>query len=235
MYRIDEVELLEDPGVPDPVAARAYQDMASIHRWLGDVRLVMNALRGEPLPVRKVLDVGCGPGHILHRISRALDAEAIGVDVRPRKKISSPVKIIRADACHEPLPRADVAFCMYLCHHLSPPDVVRLIRNLSRSCRRFIMLDLVRHPLPLMLFRTFVAPIICKMDAEDGRRSLRRSYTPAEMQELTAEALAGSPATFEIRVAPFWLRQVIDIRYRPCEYEGLRAPSRQAVEDPCLG
>ena len=73
------------------------------------------------------------------------------------------------------------------------------------------------------------------MDAEDGRRSIRRSYTPAEMRELTSEALAGSPATFEIQVAPFWLRQVIDIRYRSCDYEGRRVGRLQAVEDPCPG
>ena len=233
MYRIDEMELLENPAVPDPVASRAYRDMASIHHWLGNVRFVIDALRRETLPVRRVLDVGCGPGLVLHRVSRALQVEALGVDVRPRKKISAPVKIIRADACRETLPRADVAFCMYLCHHLNPADVVRLIRNVSRSCRRFILLDLVRHPLPLALFRMFVAPLICRMDAEDGRRSIRRSYTPGELRELTSEALAGSPATFEIRVGPLWLRQVIDIRYRPCEYHGPRARPLHAAGNPC--
>jgi SAM-dependent methyltransferase len=174
VYRIDEVELLENPRVPDAVAARAYRDMASIHHWLGNVRFVVDALRREPLPVRTVLDVGCGPGLVLYRISRALEVEALGVDVRPRKKISAPVKIIRADACRDSLPRADVAFCMNLCHHLSPSDVVRLIRNLSRSCRRFIMLDLVRHPLPPMLFRVFVAPIILR----DGRARRPPLYPP---------------------------------------------------------
>jgi SAM-dependent methyltransferase len=235
MNRIDEIELLEDPRVPDTAAARAYRDMESIHRWLGDVRFVIDALRREPLPVRKVLDVGCGPGLVLHRISRALEVEALGVDVKPRKTICAPVKIIRANACRDSLPRADVAFCMNLCHHLSPPDVVRLIRNVSRSCRRFILLDLVRHPLPLALFRVFVAPLICRMDAEDGRRSIRRSYTAAEMRAMTEEALAGSPATFKIRVAPLWFRQVIDIRYRPWEYEGLRSAPLHAVEDACPG
>ena len=127
------------------------------------------------------------PGWPCTDVSRALEVEALGVDARGRKKISAPVKVIRADACRGSLPRADVAFCINLCHHLTPSDVVRFIRNLSRSRRRFILLDLVRHPLALMLFRIFVAPIICEIDAQDGHRSIRRSYTPAEMQELTTD------------------------------------------------
>lgn len=203
MCGIGEVELLEDPHVSNMAAQRAYRDMASIQRWLGDVRFVVKALRHESLPVRK--------------------------------RISAPVTIIRAEACRDPLPSVDVAFCMYFCHHLRPADVVQLIRNLSRSCRRFILFDLVRHPLPLALFRMFVAPLICETDAEDGRHSIRGSYTPAEMHKLASEARAGSPAIFELRVVPLWFHQVLDIRFRPCEYEALRMAPLRPVEDPCPG
>jgi hypothetical protein len=102
---------------------------------------------------------------------------------------------------------------MYLSHHLSTLDLIRLIRNAGQYCRRFILLDLVRHQLPLALFRLFVAPLVCEIDAEDGRRSIRRSYTPTELRSITIAALAGSTGTFRASVAPLFVRQVVDISY----------------------
>jgi hypothetical protein len=102
---------------------------------------------------------------------------------------------------------------MHLGHHLAGEDLVRLIRNVGRYCRRFILLDVVRHPLPLALFRLFLAPLVCEIGAQDGRRSIRRAYTAGELREIAATALAGSAATFRLSVAPLYIRQVLDISY----------------------
>ena len=126
-----------------------------------------------------------------------------------------PFPIWRADAVRDQLPQADVAFSMYLGHHLSEEDLVNLIRNVGRFCRRFILLDLVRHPLPLGLFRTFVAPFVCPIVFADGQTSIRRSYTGKEVRQIASHALAGSNAVFRHSVAPLYVRQVIDISYSP--------------------
>jgi 2-polyprenyl-3-methyl-5-hydroxy-6-metoxy-1,4-benzoquinol methylase len=217
MVRIDETELLDDPTLPDDMVERAYRDIAAIHRWLGDRRAIRNAIRADRRPVRRILDVGCGTGLVLQYLGETLGADVVGADIEPRLRVSTAVPIIRADACRDLLPAVDVAFCMHVCHHLPPRDVIRMIRNVGRSCRRFILLDLVRHPLPLALFRMFVAPFICELDAEDGRRSVRRSYTPAELRALVAEAVEGTDAQFRMTVTPFWLRQMVDISYAPVE------------------
>ena len=212
MVRTNRTEILEEDGVPDELVARAYRDLARIHRWLGDTRFVAHAIRRDPRPVRRILDVGCGTGLVLEDVRRMTGAEAIGVELNPRPSLAAPVEIFQADAVRDPLPSADVAFSMHLGHHLGEDDLVRLIRNVGRSCRRFILLDLVRHALPLALFRVFVAPLICPIDAEDGQRSIRRSYTPAELQRITASAIPDA-ARFRTFVAPFYIRQVIDISY----------------------
>jgi len=140
------------------------------------------------------------------RVTRILDAR----QVWPR---NNQHPIVRADAIRDPLAKADLAFSMYLGHHLSEQDVIGLIRNVGRCSRRFILLDLVRHPLPLALFRIFVAPFVSPVVVADGQVSIRRSYTRTELRELTAEALAGSAACFRHSVAPLYARQVIDISY----------------------
>src|SRR5438105_1924528 len=153
MTRSNETELLEEDGVPDELVARAYRDIAGIHRWLGDTRFVVRAIRRDPWPVHRILDVGCGTGLVLEEVRRRIGVEGVGVDLHPRPSLAAPVAIFQADAVTDPLPYADVAFSMHLGHHLGERDLARLIRNVGRYCRRFILLDLVRHPLPLSLFR----------------------------------------------------------------------------------
>jgi hypothetical protein len=91
---------------------------------------------------------------------------------------------------------------------------VELIRNVGRSCNRFVILDLVRHPLPLLLFRCFVAPFVHWINATDGVSSIRRSFTPRELESLVNRALQGSAGTFRQSVGWFYTRQIVDISYR---------------------
>ena len=213
MIRTNQAEILDHHDVPDELVERAYRDLARIHYWTGDTNFIVRAIRRNPLPVRRVLDVGCATGLVLQEVGHRLGVDVVGVDIHPHPRIAAPVPILRADARRDPLPLADVAFSMHLGHHLRERDLVDLIRNVGRFCRRFILLDLVRHPVPLAFFRLFVAPLICAIDAEDGQRSIRRSFTPGELRELTSSALAGTGGTFELSVAPFHARQVMDICY----------------------
>ena len=222
MKRVQKRELLDYPDVPDLLVAQAYRQLAGIHRWLGDTRFIVRAIRRDVLPVRRILDVGCATGVVAHEVGRRLGVEAIGVDIHPRPSIPARVPILRADACTDQLPMADVAFSMCLGHHLGERDLVRLIRNVGRSCRRLILLDLVRHPLPLSLFRLFLTPFLCPIDAIDGQLSVRRSYTPAELRAVAAEALSGTGSVFRHAVAPFYIRQVLDISYAPTRRTGSR-------------
>jgi SAM-dependent methyltransferase len=213
MERQNNAEILDGEDIPDDQATRAYGQLARVHRLIGDTALVVRAIRRDALPVRRILDIGCATGLVAEEVHRKLRVEVIGVDVNPRKSLHVRVPIVRADAVLDPLPGADVAFSMHLGHHLTESELANLIRNVGRYCRRFILLDVVRHPLPLALFRLFVEPFGSEIVVEDGKTSFRRSYTASELNQITASALAGSAATFRQSVGPFYLRQVIDISY----------------------
>jgi SAM-dependent methyltransferase len=233
MLRENKPEILEQADVPEALVQRAYRDLAQIHHFLGDTRFIVRAIRRDPLPVNRILDVGCGTGLVLDEVGRTLGVEVIGADIRLHPSISAPVPIVQADALQDPLPPADIAFSMHLGHHLSESGLVELIRNVGGYCRRFILLDLVRHPLPLALFRMFVAPFVCPIDAEDGQRSIRRSYTPFELNRITASALADTAGVFRLSVASLYVRQVMDISY---EYSGCRgANAKSCSSDSYIG
>jgi SAM-dependent methyltransferase len=183
-----------------------------MHWWLGNEAAVLQRIRQESPSAHRVLDIGCGHGALLMKIHQKLGLDAVGVDLNPPKHQPG-VPILRADAITDPLPAADIAISLMLIHHLSPEEIRELIQNVGRFCRRFIILDLVRHPIPAALFRGFVAPFVNPINVEDGLRSIARAFAPPELGAIVREALAGSGATFRHEVAWFNVRQVVDIRY----------------------
>lgn len=86
-----------------------------------------------------------------------------------------------------------------------------MIRNAGRSVRRFIAMDLVRHWLPLALFSAFISPLLMREVSADGRQSIRRAYTPAELRAIVERAIAGSGARVVHTVTTLRSRQMIDI------------------------
>lgn len=212
MRRWEGKELLEDGTLDAAVARRSYAELAWLQRRLGNVNAIMERLRSDPKPVRRVLDIGCGHGAMLEEIRRELGVEVVGYDLGPVPE-DAPVRIVQGDATKDPLPEADVAFAVCMVHHLSPEEVAALIRNAARSCRRLILLDLVRHRLPLFLFQVFVRPWLAEINGDDGVTSIRRAYTPAELGEIAFAATKGTGARVEQAVARFQVRQIVDISW----------------------
>lgn len=211
MKRSLEPELMDSPDIQGAVLEVFHLDLVFIHKCLGTFPTIERFIRADPKPVRRVMDIGCGGGALLDYLRRRMNVEVIGVDQKP---VATPgITVIAADALAGPLPEADVAVTTLMAHHLTPEQNIALIRNVSRSCRRFIVHDLIRHPLPLVLFTLFICPLIGREAAVDGRQSVRRAYTPEEFRQLATEALGGTGGTFTIDVSPFRSRQIVDIRF----------------------
>jgi len=203
---------MDSPDVKAPVLDKFYRDLNFINTCLGTFPTIERFIRKDDRPVRRIVDIGCGGGALLEYLQRRLGVEVVGVDKRPPETAN--VRIIRADAVTDSLPDADIAVCSLTAHHLTPEQIVALIRNVGRTtCRRFIIQDLIRHPLPLVLFTVFLCPLIGREAAVDGRQSIRRAFTPGEFAEMVRTAIAGTSATFSTDVSPFRSRQIIDIRF----------------------
>jgi SAM-dependent methyltransferase len=207
------LEIIDNPDLPEELMREVHRDLTRTHRWLGNTAAIISALKRDPLPIRRVLDIGCGNGGLLLEIRKKLKTDVIGVELRaPTSQLGS-IPIVEANAVLSPLPNSDVAVAVCVAHHLSDSDSIELIRNVGRYCRRFVILDLVRHRLPLTLFRLAVCPLIHPVNAADGSRSIYRSYTPPEMGALVTRALEGTRARFRHSVAPLYMRQIVDISY----------------------
>ncbi len=110
---------MDDPNLSDETLRAVHRDLTRVHRWLGNTAAILAALRRDPLPVRRVVDIGCGDGGLLVEIRRRLGVEVVGVDLRAPLPNRTTVPIVEADAVRAPLPEADVAIAVCLIHHLS--------------------------------------------------------------------------------------------------------------------
>jgi SAM-dependent methyltransferase len=210
--RSREPEILDGADLDEEARERCFADLARVHGWLGNHAAILRRLRRDPEPVNRVLDIGCGHGLLLKEIHAKLGAEVVGMDLVPPRRPAG-ITILSGDAVRDPLPTADVAVSVMVVHHLSAEELAGLIRNVGHSCRRFLILDLVRHPIPHLLFRCFIAPLVNPINAHDGVLSLERAFTPPELRRIVAEALTGSGARFRHTVTPLYVRQIVDIRY----------------------
>lgn len=220
MKRSLEPEIMDGEDISGETLAKVYREIQKVNRWLGNTSAIIRRLRQQQATTKhrlRVLDIGCGQGGLLAEIRDRLNVDVIGIDLRAAPP-QSPIPILTGNAAIDPLPEADVAICVMLAHHLSETELAGVIANVSRSCQRFLILDPVRHPAPLWLFRVFLTPLLNPINAADGQTSIRRAYTVGEMHVIVEQSLAksGKPVrSFQHTVAPLWIRQFVDIRWKP--------------------
>lgn len=214
--RLCTPELLDADSVDSDTLKRSYRELQQLHRWLGNTAAILSLLHADGSGRKlKVLDIGCAQGALLRLIRERLGHDGIGFDLRSMP-VDASIPIVEGNAVRDALPKADVALSVVMAHHLDAQELKAMIVNVSRSADRLILLDLVRHRVPLLLFRVFVAPLLSRINAEDGATSIRRAYTQAELSGIFAEALreAGRPVErLTHRVGPLWTRQIVDVRW----------------------
>ncbi len=204
-------EIMDEPGASPPVTRAFHRDLNRIHRFMGNWRTLAERLRG----VNSVIDIGCGDGALLVYLrDHARVRQVTGIDLKPPDCAEPGIEMIQADATSDPLPRADAAVAVMLLHHLTDEQVVALIRNVGRSCDRFICIDPVRHWLPMALYTVFLCPMLSRVGALDGRQSIRRSFRRDELSALVEQAIAGTDAKFEIWQSPVYARLILDVKWR---------------------
>jgi 2-polyprenyl-3-methyl-5-hydroxy-6-metoxy-1,4-benzoquinol methylase len=199
------MECMDDPQC-DPVKLRnTYAQFGAINRQVsGWDRIYRQYLR--PVMQRTghttLLDIGFGGGDIprlLHawakRDGLRLDITAIDPDPRAEVYVRTqgfPAEVTfraeRSTALLERGERFDLVVSNHLLHHLSDTQVQRLCRECEGLARRLVIHnDIARGDLAYLAFGLTRPFFRHSFIAVDGLRSIRRSYTPAELRAVAPE------------------------------------------------
>lgn len=176
-------------------------DLGRLNRLPGGARASVRAIERLVGSDRDttVVDVGTGGGE-LPLVLAAHGWQVVGIDSDPavatiaRATTSAvpAIRILEADASALPFADAsvDVVHSSLLVHHLDPPAAVRALAEMARVARRGIVVnDLRRGLLPLLATAVVVTMLgRCRTTRHDGLLSVRRAYTPPELEALLAEA-----------------------------------------------
>jgi 2-polyprenyl-3-methyl-5-hydroxy-6-metoxy-1,4-benzoquinol methylase len=206
-------ERMDDPACDETMLLRTVDQFASLNRRISRHRSILSRwvlddmARADPARAWHLVDLGAGGCDIavwLLRTARrrglrlkvtAIDADPRIVRHARRRCNAEPgLEILRADLhAMDGVGPVDYLFANHLLHHLPDADIPSILARMHATARqRWLVSDIHRsiaayagfHLLGRMYRKSFVL--------EDGLRSIRRGFVPAELDaHLQAAGLAG--------------------------------------------
>ncbi|HLK53641.1 MAG TPA: methyltransferase domain-containing protein [Candidatus Angelobacter sp.] len=203
MKRVVVPELLDtDAGTPREVAT-SLEDLRRLNLWFGGIHTMSGLLRrvAEKRHLKELswVDVAGGEGYVATLTQQSLARSGTAVHPvildRAPTHLSKTHPAVCGDATA--LPFRDNSFdavgCSLFLHHLEPDEIVRFAREGLRVARHaFLIHDLRRHPLHLILSYLGLPLYRSRLTRHDAIASVRRAYTVEEISEILKPVTAAS-------------------------------------------
>jgi ubiquinone/menaquinone biosynthesis C-methylase UbiE len=195
MKRVVVPELLDtDAGTPREVAT-SLQDLRRLNRWFGGIHTMSSLLRrvAEQRHLKELswVDVAGGEGYVATQTQCSLAKSGTAVRTVILDRAPTHLGGMHPAVCGDALalPFRDNSFdavgCSLFLHHLEPEQIVRFAREGLRVARHaFLIHDLQRHPLHLMLSYLGLPLYRSRLTRHDAIASVRRAYTAEEIGEM---------------------------------------------------
>jgi SAM-dependent methyltransferase len=192
--RSSELERLDVETPPRKEMARVVGYLAGVNRWLGGTRAVAFHLKSLAGPAT-ALDVAAGAGDVARALGHRFPNLKWTVLDRSEMMLSFAEghPRVRGDALRLPFRDRSVDYVVssHFFHHLTDSQIVEALGEFDRVARRGIIVnDLLRRRRALFwirLFTLFANPYV----KSDGPLSVKRAFTPSEIQSLALRAGLG--------------------------------------------
>ena len=201
-YRTNEAEIMDDFSIHGEILHKTLDTLARINKWLGGNHVTISSLKKvlsnhpKTVPIT-IIDLGCGGGDILRKISNYGKKEGyifnlIGVDankdaVAHASRLSKKQDNIRFIACDifseefETL-QYDLVLSTLFLHHFKEAQILDLLQKLINKAKLGVIVnDLHRHAIAYYLFQLVCLTIKNQMIIDDGLTSILRGFKREEL------------------------------------------------------
>ena len=204
MERCVTPEWLDDLPPADPLAVRSRKDLLRVNAWMGNGRIVTQALRAtcrEPKP-RRLVDLGAGDGKLLLRVARRLSTDWGGTSavLLDRRNVVSPAThhafadlgwrtaAVEADARDwllQPAASAwDTLVANLFLHHFPTAQLADLLRAAAGLARVFVAVE-PRRSARSLFFSRLLGFIGCnRVTRHDAPVSVHAGFTGQELSQV---------------------------------------------------
>jgi SAM-dependent methyltransferase len=200
------LELMDRPDPSTPELAGALINLQKLNRHFGSYRIIRHFLNRwlKPGETVTILDACTGFGDIPRLVVEwarrrgshvkvlAVDMQAATLDIARRRSTLFPeISYVQGDIrSFEPGDRFDIVLCSLALHHFAWREAVEILQRLSRlSDRAVLVSDLVRSVSGILGVYLLTSTVFRHpMTKFDGRLSIQRAFSFAEMGSLALEA-----------------------------------------------
>jgi SAM-dependent methyltransferase len=201
-------EILDSPDVDPAIVTRSLADVARANSLFGGVSSAIYEIEDALRDLQRdatLLDVGTGLGDIPCRAreiakERGLKLTTIGLDAACELAVASRTRVthtVCGDALRLPFAdnSIDIVMCSQVLHHFSGGDALRLLREMNRVARAWVIVsDLRRSWLAAAGLWIVSFPLrFHAVSRHDGVVSVMRGFTPQELVDTVHEAVARRP------------------------------------------
>lgn len=209
-HHVDAEELLDRADHDPRELAANLRDIRLVNRLAGGSATTLRHLPGliAAMPASQpieILDLATGSGDIPRCVLAwatltARPVQLIVSDSSPAILDAARQTLVRApdvsfalyDARDVPLPdnACDVVLCSLALHHFTPPDAIRVLREMDRLSRIGFIVNDIRRSLPgyLAAWASSRVATTNRLTRHDMPLSVLRAYTPREIHALLQEA-----------------------------------------------
>jgi len=197
---------MDDFSIDGDILYATLDTLASINKYLGGNSVTIKGLKkvlvGHPKNVPIVLiDLGCGGGDMLRRISAYGKKEGyifklIGVDAnkdaivhaRYLSKNYPDISFMDCDIFSEEFNdlQYDLVLSTLFLHHFKEDQIIEILKKAKNKAKLGIIVnDLNRHPLAYFLFKLVCLTIKNRMIIDDGLTSIQRGFKREELESFS--------------------------------------------------